>query len=831
MKWLKYFFIIFLGFLSSTASAEVSGLQVEKINIKVVQKAELAEIEIQWRVKNTSENSQNFWFFQPILAGGQNFEIFRNLEKVEFEILENIAAREWIFELAKREKKLDFLKSAAPEVEKILSVNQTKIPPQSEIQWKIKLKTRLQKWDDFLGLPLPLPQGNFQNQQVESMIWVENLDANRGRFWSNFELQNWENIESQSAFSLQQKNDETSQTFSFFWSNVPSAKMKYLGVDFEYQAHFFEPQSRFSVDEITFLVDRSGSMSGAKWQKTKDFLRFWLEKLDEKRVRIAFFDTDVSFFQPRFQTNTRDFREKFFRRLESISPLGETDFAAAVDKISGESFAGIDENQSEKFWSSPRERRAVILITDSPEWVDPQRLPARLLAFSFENQNLQKNPLPILASLSGGFWSPIFAADSGMIELESAIRKWDAQPIAVRRNEIFEASEKNEILPEKFVNFWQPNQYFVGRNPKNSAKILQNGADFLPRQWAKLRLAEILEKILENGEFTDSELDAVLSIGRRFGVSTQLFNATTRRSELQKWLHSALQSDLFSVWSAIYDLESDRFLAKNSNTKFWRDIPFYFDPETEKWQSFDFPEKVRAENLVQIAPFSAAQRELFKKFPEFGVPFSMGEKVEFCVYFRCFSVAGGGRENFKISDQKFLRDFDPDHWAAAYFLELDRRGALPLSKNGKIHPSRAIDRGSFVQLLGRVFWPSIESSADFLEGKPIFSDMEKESEFFGWVQFLAKKGAISGYPDGTFRPHQSLTRAEAVKILLAARGIKPKSVLDAELAFSDISGWEKKWVQHAAQMGIVSGFADGTFAPHQSLTRAEAAKLALFENW
>jgi len=104
------------------------------------------------------------------------------------------------------------------------------------------------------------------------------------------------------------------------------------------------------------------------------------------------------------------------------------------------------------------------------------------------------------------------------------------------------------------------------------------------------------------------------------------------------------------------------------------------------------------------------------------------------------------------------------------------------------------------------------------------------------INALVEAGVIAGFPDGTFRPLNNLTRAEAS--IMLARAINPPN---AELAgtatqapppsnFVDmLSGfmWAENYVSFAARHGIVRGFPDGTFRPGNNLTNAELATMIL----
>ena len=78
------------------------------------------------------------------------------------------------------------------------------------------------------------------------------------------------------------------------------------------------------------------------------------------------------------------------------------------------------------------------------------------------------------------------------------------------------------------------------------------------------------------------------------------------------------------------------------------------------------------------------------------------------------------------------------------------------------------------------------------------------------------------FPDGTFRPSNSITRAELATIASKFDKLSP-FVADN---FSDITGhWANQYINSAAQKGWVKGYEDGTFRPEQPITRAEFVTL------
>ena len=90
------------------------------------------------------------------------------------------------------------------------------------------------------------------------------------------------------------------------------------------------------------------------------------------------------------------------------------------------------------------------------------------------------------------------------------------------------------------------------------------------------------------------------------------------------------------------------------------------------------------------------------------------------------------------------------------------------------------------------------------------------------VSTLEKSNIISGYPDGTFRGDNYITRAEFA--VISARFDETPYVGDD--LFTDISGhWAQEYINRAGNRGWLHGYSDGTFAPNKYITRAEAFTL------
>lgn len=103
-----------------------------------------------------------------------------------------------------------------------------------------------------------------------------------------------------------------------------------------------------------------------------------------------------------------------------------------------------------------------------------------------------------------------------------------------------------------------------------------------------------------------------------------------------------------------------------------------------------------------------------------------------------------------------------------------------------------------------------------------FPDVASDRWSNNAVSTAETAGIISGYPDGTFRPGNKITRAEFATI---AAQFDSTEYTGAD-KFTDISGhWASDYINRAAVRGWISGYPDGTFKPNQYITRAEAMTL------
>ena len=109
-----------------------------------------------------------------------------------------------------------------------------------------------------------------------------------------------------------------------------------------------------------------------------------------------------------------------------------------------------------------------------------------------------------------------------------------------------------------------------------------------------------------------------------------------------------------------------------------------------------------------------------------------------------------------------------------------------------------------------------------------FSDVAAEHPFYQAIYNLVNRGVLNGYEDGTFKPDNTITRAEFAKVIMVSEIGDANIPANTTSKFSDTgSHWANKYIAAAVNAGIINGYPDGTFKPDNTVTYAEAIKMAV----
>ncbi len=130
--------------------------------------------------------------------------------------------------------------------------------------------------------------------------------------------------------------------------------------------------------------------------------------------------------------------------------------------------------------------------------------------------------------------------------------------------------------------------------------------------------------------------------------------------------------------------------------------------------------------------------------------------------------------------------------------------------------------GSLLCLLSLFISTSFNIQATFAAG---FSDINEATKNYEAILYLQENSIINGYPDGTFKPYKAVNRAEFLKIIIEGSDIATDITTPTPFKDVDNTGWYAPYVKKAFAEGWINGYPDGTFKPAQTINKVEALKI------
>ncbi len=168
-----------------------------------------------------------------------------------------------------------------------------------------------------------------------------------------------------------------------------------------------------------------------------------------------------------------------------------------------------------------------------------------------------------------------------------------------------------------------------------------------------------------------------------------------------------------------------------------------------------------------------------------------------------------------------------NHWAKDTVNNMGSRMVVFGDNNGNYNPDNNITRAEFATIIIRALGLTPGT------GESGFDDVASTDWYCGYVETAAGYGIITGYPDGSFGPDDTITREQAMVMIARAMKITGLEVNLTDSEINELLGtysdgatamdYAKTGIAACIQTGIVSGRGNGTIAPKDYVTRAEVA--------
>lgn len=142
--------------------------------------------------------------------------------------------------------------------------------------------------------------------------------------------------------------------------------------------------------------------------------------------------------------------------------------------------------------------------------------------------------------------------------------------------------------------------------------------------------------------------------------------------------------------------------------------------------------------------------------------------------------------------------------------------------DGTVRPNGKITRAEVATIFFRLL--DDDTRAKYWSSENNFSDVSADKWYNNAVSTLSRMGVIGGYADGTFRPDAPISRAEFAKIAVSFTQNTGSATYNY---FTDVktTDWFAPYVTAAKDAGLIEGYSDGSFKPESKITRAEACAI------
>lgn len=173
-----------------------------------------------------------------------------------------------------------------------------------------------------------------------------------------------------------------------------------------------------------------------------------------------------------------------------------------------------------------------------------------------------------------------------------------------------------------------------------------------------------------------------------------------------------------------------------------------------------------------------------------------------------------------------FQDVPSSHWANSAVAYVYDNSLMNGTGSNTFTPSGTLPRAMFVTILGRMDGVNTASYPG-----TSFSDVPTGQWYSPYVAWASSQGIVTGTGNGQFSPNNPVTREQMAAMIaryVEASGIHLPDADNPASSFKDassVSSWARDGLELMRRTGILSGYADGTFGPKKTATRAEAAAI------
>jgi hypothetical protein len=159
-------------------------------------------------------------------------------------------------------------------------------------------------------------------------------------------------------------------------------------------------------------------------------------------------------------------------------------------------------------------------------------------------------------------------------------------------------------------------------------------------------------------------------------------------------------------------------------------------------------------------------------------------------------------------------------WAVDYIRSINYHGIAAGHSDNTYRPTQSVQRSQMAAFIIRAKY-----GEDFTyNSTPHFSDVSAGHWAFKYIQKMYEDEITTGYSDGTYRPAGYVTRGQMAAFIVRGK-FGEDFPYNTTPYFTDVpeSHGSFKYIQKVTEEGIASGYSDGTYRPSQSVNRAQMA--------